>query len=429
MNTKNFKVEVLNKMDSTKEAWLTSKPTITYIDEKDLNDTVEKMRTQDLPLAAFEEYHLRIESSILFRDLLFTIRPCIAWSSSFRINPITPERVAIESNDQWTENDLDIIDNCMQVPYEQFKNGEPLDHVKLGLFLGTMTQYVIAIDSRTLMCLIATLHELDEIGFSSHITSLCKVLGYSSYDELPKTAAKSLYSKLSTGDITNYSDLEPDQDYEISEYYTNELAKVGILQAIVNASTGGQFLRQHFSLMRCQLFDLVKEYGYVMTMMRRCSDRVKYISVGQIENFHQLASRRICWAANWDWEYKKSGVESWSDIIKPIICDMSIHDFAKLLPCKLAWKNCSVSEETRLRLWKTKGQEGVVPDSNPCCPLLIGDPKQVERRKKFYGSDSSIMRMWEQLVDSGWIKECETTWSKENQHKDIDTDEYYDNGK
>lgn len=415
MNKKPFKVEVLRDMDSTREAWLTSKPTITYDSDEDLQNTLSKMCEQDLPLSAFHEYHLRIESSILFRDLLFTIRPCIAWSSSFRINPITPDRVFIEENEQWDELDDEMLDTGMIVPFEQFANGAPLDHVKLLLFLGTMTQYVIAIDSRTLMCLIATLYDLDKVGFKSHIKELCKVLGYDSFEDLPKTVAKSLFDKLKVGDTRNYSLLEPNQDYDISEYYEQEECHIGTLQAIVNASTGGQFLRQHFSIMRCQLFDLVKEKGYKTMMLARCNDRFKYQSIGQIENFHQLASRRICWVCNFDWEYSKSGVESWSDILKPLIMNLSIHDFAKLLPCKLAWQNCTVSEETRLRLWKEKGQEGVVPDENPPCCILVGDPNQVKVRGEFYKSDSEIFNRWKQMADSGWIKPRDTKWSEENE--------------
>lgn len=415
MKTKQFFVEILKKVDSTKEAWLTSKPTITYDNQAELESTVKKMITQDLPLSAFETYHLKFTSSLLFRDLLFTVRPCIAWSSSFRINPITPDRIAIEDND-FDDLDLQLMDSHMNPVYERFTSGESLDKLKLSLYLGTITQYVVVIDSRTLMCFIATLHEMDADGFATIIKTLCEVMGFDNYDQLPKTSAKSLYSKLKVGDDTDYSALTPNKDYPISDYVEQESPfNIAFLDVIVNASTGGQFLRQHFSTVRNQMYDIVKKIGYKKSLMMTCSDRFRYQSFGDILNFRQLVSRRCCWVCNFDWEYETSGVESWSDILRPMINQMSLHDFAKSLPCKLSWKNCSVSEETRLRLWKEKGQTGVAPDQNVCCPILVGDKSMVEVRGKFYKSNSVIFDMWKELAAAGWIKEDPTKWSEERE--------------
>jgi hypothetical protein len=421
MNKKSFKVDVINQMDATREAWTTSKPTISYSSEEELQETVNKMIEQDLPLSAFKQYHLRIESSILFRDLLFTVRPCIAWSSSFRINPITPDRIFFEEMDSWTADDNQRVEQGMQKPYAEFAVGKPLDSVKLGLYLGTMTQYVISIDSRTLMCFIATLYDLDKEGFKYHITELCKVLGYDSYEKLPKGAVNSLYEKLAVHDLTDYSLLTPKKDYPISSYTDfseaigMEIPPTCMLQAVVNASTGGQFLRQHFSIMRCQLFDYVKEYGYKNVCLLKCSNRFRYVSVGQRENFTQLIRRRICWVVNWDVTFDNNGVESWGDILEPFIQSMTTNEFASLLPCKCNWKKCTVSEETRLRLWKNKGIDGVVPDENPVCPILLGDPAQVEKRIEFYGSTSSIAEMWKKLVDEEYLKLKTTKWTLENE--------------
>lgn len=415
MNRKSFKVEVINQMDATREAWITSKPTISYSSEEELRSTINKMIEQDLPLSAFRQYHLRIESSLLFRDLLFTVRPCIAWSSSFRINPITPDRIFFEDMELINDENR-MLDEGMEIPYKEFAEGKPLDSVKLGLYLGTMTQYVISIDSRTLMCFIATLHDIDSEGFKYHISELCKVLGYNSFSELPKSSANSLFNKLKVNDKTDYSCLTPEEDYSISKY--TELLddhSFGSLEVVVNASTGGQFLRQHFSLMKSQLFDYVFELGYKAMCFSKCSDRFKYISVGQRENFEQLVRRRSCWVCNMDYEYEKSGVESWGDILKPFVEKLTPIEFAKILPCRCNWKNCSVSEETRLRLWKQKGIEGVVPDENPVCPILLGDPDQVNKRIDFYHSDSAVIDKWKELVNSGYIKRKETKWTKENE--------------
>ena len=414
MNYKPFKVDVLRKIDSTKEAWITSKSTIKYDSEEELQTTVNKMASQDLPLAAFVSFQLRIESSLLFRDLLFTIRPCIAWSSSFRINPIQDGNIFLEGDKSDYKDVESFIDSHMDGVYYQFDQGNPLDEVKLGLYLGTMTQYVITIDSRTLMCLIATLVEMDSDGLAYHISELCEVLGYSIYQELPKTSAVSLYNKLKLGDDTNYSDYTPNKDYKVSTFTRNH-ELFATLDVIVNASTGGQFLRQHFSLMRTNLFDTVKHKGYKECLLLECSDRFRYISCGQVENFTQLVRRRICWVCNFDWSVDDCGVESWTDIIGSLVEKMTPQEFAKMLPCRCNYKACTVSEETRLRLWQNKGVEGVIPDENPPCPILVGDPSYVQKRIDFYKSNSTIVDKWKSLVENGLIRERETKWKQENE--------------
>ena len=412
---KPFKVEVLRSIDSTEEAWLTSKATIKYDNEDELKKTVKEMASQDLPLSAFKQYHLRIESSILFRDLLFTIRPCIAWSSSFRINPIRPGNIFLESTIEPLKDRLVILHESLEEAYKWFEGGRPLDEVKTFLPVATMTQYVVSIDSRTLMCVIATLYDMDKLGFAYHIMKLCNVLGYSDYGELPKTSANSLYNKLCTGDTVNYSMLTPNESFRISEYkeYSDYCAE---LTTITDLSTAGQVLRQHFSLMRYQGFDVVKTLGYVGVLREfTCQDRLKCIAVGQVESFKQLIRRRICHVVHWDSEYETSKIISWADILKPMISGISTKEFASLLPCKCNWKKCSVSEETRLRLWKNKGVAGTVPDANTVCPILVGDPSLVQKRKEFYNSNSCIMSKWEDLVAEGFIRKTETKWSAENE--------------
>ena len=412
---KPFKVEVLRSIDSTEEAWTTSKPTIAYKSEDELKKTVKEMASQDLPLSAFKQYHLRIESSILFRDLLFTIRPCIAWSSSFRINPIRPGNIFLESIIEPLKDELVLFTEELKDAYKWFEEGRPLDEVKTLLPVATMTQYVVSIDSRTLMCIIATLYDMDKLGFAYHIMKLCNVLGYSDYGELPKTSANSLYNKLCTGDTTNYSFITPNKDFKISEYkeYSDYCAE---LTTITDLSTAGQALRQHFSLMRYQGFDVVKTLGYVGVLREfTCQDRLKCIAVGQVESFKQLICRRICHVVHWDSEYETSKIISWADILKPMISGISTKEFASLLPCKCNWKKCSVSEETRLRLWKNKGVAGTVPDANTVCPILVGDPSLVQKRKEFYNSNSCIMSKWEDLVAEGFIRKNETKWSAENE--------------
>lgn len=410
MKFQKFQVQILQQTDVTKDAWLISKPTAQYESEEELDEVIEGMVTQDLPLSAFKHFDLAIKSSLLFRDLLFTIRPCIAWCSSFRVNPITEEYIEIEDSiGMYDDLDKAFIDSNMQKVYKWYEDGQSNDVLKQWLYLGTMCQYTISIDSRTLMCLIATLHDLDAGAFSYHIQRLCEVLGFEGFEDLPKASANSLFEKLRVNDEFNYSELEPNYDFNISEFTSNEALQVGILNVVVDASTGGQFLRQHFSLMRNQMFDIVKKYGYKYTCMYTCKDRFRYISFGPIQNFHKLCSKRICWAAHFDHSYERSKQISWADIVDPIIGKLDVHEFAKLLPCRLAYQNCEIVEEMKTRL-----DHNI--DKNPPCPIFTGDPSWIEKRVEYIKSDSRIMDYWLKMKENGLIKERDTKYKvKENE--------------
>lgn len=403
MKVSNFKVEVLNKMDSTREAWLTSKPTIKYSSESELNDHLDKMKTQDLPLSAFKHYDLKITSSLLFRDLLFCIRPCTAWASSFRITPLTDDYLSIESGN-YNSHELNKMEHQLNKSKKSFSEGNPLDSIKDQLPLATMTSYVISIDSRTLRCLIATLVDLDPVAFLDQLSALAEVLGEGSFRSVIKNpSAKSLLPKLrmSSNEPVNRS---YSKHSRLDEYTSS-------IECGVQANIGAQFIRQHFSKIRSSMFDEVKTLGYNKVKSYPCTHRFKYYVAADNESLYQLLSRRVCWAANWDWDSK----DSWALILKDLVISFNATEFAKLLPCKCNYKACTVSQETRLRLWKNKGVDGVTPDDNPVCPILVGDPNRVQMRKDFYKSDSIIMSKWEELRDNNIIRNKVTIWSNENE--------------
>lgn len=369
-----------------KEAWITSKPTLTYKDDADLQGYLDNVINNDLPLTGFHNFTFKIGSSILFRDLVLTLRPIQVWATSSRI--VKLENLGMEADYP--------ISKKAQEDYERVvkaqAKGEALDVSKRYCPLQQYTEFCCVLDLRTLVVFCKTVKECDEELFHSHCVPMLEAVGFSE-ERMELIKSKGIYDKLS---IPQKKVATIDECVGLRYQETDLSYELGVKVAF---ALGAQFIRQHYARVRSSCWNELKEIGYRKMLERyNSSDEFYYVSVGEKEQWQQVCSRRTCFVAQFDWK----DPFGWDFIIGKWVDKMTPFEFANNLPCKGCGKNCNIFNETKLRLFTKRADRerwtNNPPDENPPCPLLIEDPSMIDERKRMYHSNSSIFEMWEYFV-------------------------------
>lgn len=386
MLERKFNVQLIEKMGDKgmREAWLTSKPTLTYKDEADLQSYLDNVIDNDLPLAGFHLYCLKIGSSLLFRDLMFSLRPIQVWATSSRIVKI--KNLGMESNypiSAKARQYYDMVEKAQEA-------GEALDTSKRYCPLQQYTEFCIVIDLRTLMVFARTIQECDNELFYSHVVPILKLLKLE--ERFKKMHTDSIYSKLS---VHNLAMAKTDNSDGIYFEKTTESYELNVHVAFC---LGAQFLRQHYARVRSSIWNELKEKGYRQMLTEyNSSTRFYYSSSAEYEQWQRVCTRRTCFVAQFDWKDEYG----WDFIIGKWVDGMTHWEFKENLPCKGCGANCNIFNETKLRLFtKRKDRERWTnnpPDENVPCPLLVEDPKMILERGKMYHSNSIIYNKWVEL--------------------------------
>lgn len=383
-----FNVTLLEKIGETamREAWLTSKPTLTYKNEEELQSYLDNVIDNDLPLTGFHNFALKIGSSIFFRDLIISLRPIQVWATSSRIAKIVNLGLEGTEYSEKTRADFEKVAELQE-------SGESLDYSKRWCPLQQYTEFCCVLDLRTLLVFCKTVALCDNKLFESHclpILEACKI----PLDRFVKMKAAPIYQKLSVPE-----EMQREVEAHDGVFYqeTTTSYELGVNVAM---SLGAQFLRQHYARVRFSGWNLLKEKGYKW-ILDNCNSASKfyYVSVGEKEQWRQVCSRRTCFVAQFDW----SDEFGWDSIIGKWVNKLPLDEFKKNLPCGGCGGRCNIFNETKLRLYSKRPEseafKGNKPDENPPCPLLIEAPSMIELRRKMYHSNSLIFEKWKEFVN------------------------------
>lgn len=395
-----------------KQAWVTSRPTMNYESNPEvLERDLRGIMNVDLPISGFYVFSLEIEGSILFRDLMFTLRPINPWAQSNRMIKRTYDNTNFDVVSIMFEDDSKEFDKTLSYFEEsrryQVETEEKLDIKKRYLPLMTMTKWNTTVDYRSLMSFIKTLMEVDinlfrsygiallratlvEVPTHKHFALLDDAGLEKAFEKFPN---RSIYEKLALPNKyfeSTYGEVERNGSQSFTGVSSFELSTK------IASTLGGQFIRQHFSSIRWEAWNILKKFGYSHFSRLNCTWDSHYVALGYVENLKQLVSRRTCWIAQIDWEDSNS----WSSVLSDLVKKMTDKEFVDTLPCRGCARGCTISEETRFRLYKNKPEffkGGVIVDENPPCPILIEDPSMIELRESAYGSDSTIFDRWKSM--------------------------------
>jgi hypothetical protein len=309
--------------------------------------------------------------------------------------------------------------------------GVALDVAKRRLPLYLMTTYNFTMDFRSLMCFLKTLDECDRTNLQPLILQYLLAiketiiqykteefkLWFNEIDEASKAEwlleyfyshpSRSIYDRLSIPEswleqLTWYDGNEnpPMTRADKLKQVTSQVNRNDLtfeLGVYISNALGAQFVRQHYSKIRCGYFNLVKNSpdGYLSLANDTCEHKTYYISTGDVQALDQLVSRRTCYVAQFDWVDEFG----WGSIIGGIVSKMTDEEFKQSLPCRGSCHTCTITDETKLRLHSKTGHgstDGHVPDENPLCPILVENKQWMKVRTDFYGSDvdSPVVKKW-----------------------------------
>lgn len=363
-------VNKITESDTTRDAWIISRP---HLDHSNLD--MKSIIKMDLPVSGFRSYVFHIRSSILFRDLLFTLRPIIPWAKSNRTTPLNDDNMFISGEFENTVKVPEIINDLQEV-FDDLKKGIPQDYAKKKLPMACSTEFCISIDDRTLITWLKTLKESLPDVYQVYGRLFLDAIGEDdSY--ISDRYTNSIFDKLS---ITDY-----DKELEVGE--AKRIADIFVGRYRVTCNLMAQFIRQHYSTIKNGLYNKVANGNYLNQNIR-CNDEVDVVIYAQYESFKKVIGVRSCWFAQMD----KEDNSSWSSIIGPIVEKMTDKEFLSTLPCKCNHLNCKIKGDMLPRVQ--------MKEVNLPCPILLQKRDLIDSRFTKYDSNSRVMIKWKEIKDN-----------------------------
>lgn len=370
---KNPEVKVLDSFDKRIDAWKISRP---YLEDHEIN--LSDLERMDLAVSGACSYELYFRSSIFFRDLLFTIRPAVGvWARSQRTIPFDTDNLFLSG--EYEGIDDKYLQDKMRYVYKLLEDGVPQDYAKKKLPMACSTEFSINMDDRTLVAFLKTL--------KLH----CKEL----YDVYGKLILDAIGKDDSYVDNRNCKDIFDKLKVSNSEYEavgtTSTYMEMFMGSFRMSANLMSQFIRQHYSTVKNELYNFVDGKGIKDIYKLLCDDEVVTVLYADKKSFEKVISIRSCWFAQFD----KEDIGSWSTIIGPYVDKLSASEFLSILPCKGNCKRCGIYKDMEAR------RDCV--EVNFLCPILCQRPDLVVKRGIKYKSDSVVFDKWMELYNNGYI--------------------------
>ena len=357
MNVREPKIEILGKMDHREDAWKISRPGFNF---DDLN--MDDIGSMDLSLNSMAVYTLKITSSILFRDLLFSIRPIHPWARSLRSAPLNTDNLAL-SGEFARGTDWEIVLDVLR----EIEDGVPQDKARERLPMSLSTDFTVVMDYRTLAGLVKTMMAID----------------YQLYDIYGKLLIAAI-PEMQDSNVRSYEDSVLLSNNELVHSYDTAGEMIFGSYAMKTSLTS-QFLRQHHSKIKVYYWNMCQSRGYTNLSMYQ-DDTIQTAYYIDKSSYHKLMSIRSHWFADWS-------NDMWGQIVGDYIKDMSVEEFWDFLP------NGNGKEDPYHRdmISRVKGEEHNLP-----CPIMCETPSLIKRRLQIHGKNPIISKYIE-LLYSGYF--------------------------
>jgi hypothetical protein len=361
MKTLDPYVKCLGKMDFRKEAWKTSRP---KFNEENLN--FDKVADMDLSLNSMLVYTLEMRSSVIMRDLIFSLRPMEGWALSTRSMPINEDTIRLSSEFRYKEKDYARITEMFRL----LDDGASRDKVRDILPCTVSSTYTFTIDFRVLMSLCKTLKERSPMLFSIYGIAMLEATGTQA--EFNTTSVRSSY-----------------EYYEIQENeLLNGIRKAGNVMFghyKMKMALASQFLRQHYSKIKIGLWNDIDNY-YDMNLNQASNvDVCFYIDHN---SYHRLMSMRAHWVID-------HSEDMWGGIVGDYTEGMSTKQFWEFIPAGGGKED---------PYWADVYNRVLLEDPGIPCPIMTEWRGAIDERRKEVG-DSKILDLYESLFDEGFVKD------------------------
>jgi hypothetical protein len=361
-------VKLLGVMDNRKEAWKTSRPMFT---EENLN--FDKVAEMDLSLNSMLVFTLEMRSSVIFRDLIFSLRPLEGWALSTRSMPVSLDTVRLSSEFKDRPDEYRKIEHM----FELLDEGKSRDQARGVLPITASSTYTFTMDFRVLMSFCKTIEAHNTRLFDEYCV-----------DMLLETDTMEAYNRTSIGDCIEYYKI---QDCE----QTRGVVQAGTMMVgtyDMKMALASQFLRQHYSKIKIGLWNLIEHY-YDMGMNQNSNVTVSFC-IDQI-SYRKLMAMRSHWVIDWS-------PDMWGGLVGDYIKGMTAQEF---------WDFTPAGGDKDDPYWADCYNRVLLEDPGVPCPIMCEWRGALEHRRNEIGNNP-ILDMYERLFDEGFIKD-----NPENEHR------------
>lgn len=367
MEYTNFEVKCRSLQDDVVGAWSSSHA------HEDVELSKDNLLKMQLPVTGFRSYSLYITSSILFRDLMLTVRPCASWALSMRNYSYTKDTIKLSNECEMYEGSENLQSRIDEV-IRQVSIGVPKDQAKQKLPMLTSVSFNIMISHRTLVNWLYSikLHIPRYFEFiKRHFFAACQF-------------SEELFNESKKIDLWNYLAITPKEYSEFSS--SSQMMDMHAVFAEVQCNLMAQFIRQNQSTVKNGLYNICNE-DLNKALSMYCNDLVHCGAYITSDSLRYLISKRTCWFAQFDADDRSS----WAYLLGDTISKMSVEEFMENLPCGGLGCNCDIKQDMI--------NKAARKDASPPCPLFIENSDMMKIRHEFYGKSSKVTEKWKEVCD------------------------------
>jgi hypothetical protein len=368
MKTHQNYVKLIGLLDGRKQAWKTSRPQFT---EENLN--FDKVAEMDLSLNSMLVFCLEMRSSVIFRDLLFSLRPMEGWALSTRSMPINLDTVRLSS--EFDDRD-DYYDQILQM-FELLEDGSSRDQARGVLPCAASSTYTLTIDFRVLMSFCKTIEMLNPRLFMEYCAEMLEVTG-----------TVEMYKTTTVRPAYEYYKIHDNEKI----YGTAEAGNMVFGHFPMKMALASQFLRQHYSRIKIGLWNDVANYYDLDLTQNSMVDVAFYIDSN---SYARLMAMRAHWVIDWS-------QDMWGGIVGDYVKDMTSAEFWEFLP------NGGGKVDP---YWADVYNRVLGEDPGMPCPVMCEWPRMIDLKEQEVGP-SPIIEQYRKLVAAGYIKD-----NPQNEHR------------
>jgi hypothetical protein len=363
-------VKVVNKPRPNQAliAWKNSRPT-------EQKAKFDRMIDLDLPVNEFTRVNLFIESTLIEREIIATMRNHVMWAQGSRVQDCLEFEIDYRTNPHFEQHHkhYELVRSNMR---QQANSGVRQDDYRLELPIVSNTRYSISTDFRTIIKLAKYFSNLKYQCpiFSEQFQKFSNELFFAAMTVLGKAGqqnrAQYIFSKYKAFDFLN-------KDF-ISPIISGKLGSMISVSAKVPFHLRAHIIRHRGIWVKDNLLEIIKRDD-IATLPMTVSMNVQ-ISGSESEML-EVVSKRSCWIANYS---------VWGGLLSKIEDNLSPE--SNPLPCKDGV--CPWNADAMLRV------EG--NDPNPPCPIHM-------KLNKITPTDAQIVSMGKMIVDD---KRSQKLWNK-----------------
>lgn len=355
------KVTLVDSCDGREQAWRHSRPTFN-MDDLEMGE-IGKM---DIGFNSLCYLIFEVESTVLFRDFLFSIRPIQAWARSSRATPFSEDSLQI--SEEFAPEDQWMIDDAL----DRVRDGVPQDIARDSLPMILKTYYTVGMDFRTVCGLIKTMKVLDTDLYKIYgrlfEAEVDHILGY--YGNTVKA-----FDDVYMPDMNTPMGVEKVGSYIHGRYDMKH-------------PLASQFLRQSNAWVKTDIWYDIATMGYRNMYGFSQKDTTGVQFVTSSASYHKLIKMRSHWFADWQ-------EDMWGRMVGDYIRDMSTKEFWNFIP------QGGGNEDPYLHDLMPRVKR---EDPNLPCPISLEYPDLVSERMNTMGYND-VIKKYADLVAEGYIKD------------------------